>query len=569
MFSDEHKKTQSFQYAWKIYTNDIVACKKVKWSINRFLKDLLDTYSDDSPYYFDVKECEKIQFFASCMKFTSGGKAGQNVKLSLFQSFIAENLFAFKRKSDNVRRFRKSYILIARKNAKTFLITLLSLYSALTESRGELYSAATKRDQAQIAFKEATALINSSPQLRRRFKTQKQIITDLMSGSTFMPLSSDARTLDGTSPSFAIIDEFGAHQNYDVYSALASGMGARLSPLIVAITTAYDISSSAGFEEYKVLVDMIEERVELDDTYFFMLYELDEGDNPYELDNLIKANPLLNDSPTLPAFLEGEIKSAKTSAIKLKHYLIKNCNVWQEGTFDSYIDYSIYKGVVVPKFNIDDTNEQDLYIGVDLSRTTDLTSVSVVYKSDEKYYVFSHSFLPEGIIEAKEAQDKIPYRIYANQGYLTLTPGAVVDYSYVKNYILNLPKKTRGIIKEVDFDPYNALHLMQDLSDEGINCVEVRQGYRTLSTPTKLFREELYKGNVVIEFSPIFDFAIKSATTKTDSNDNEMLDKKSSQKSGRRIDPIAACLNAFSRCIRKEENQKEDFVYNTNEIFYI
>jgi phage terminase large subunit-like protein len=185
-------------------------------------------------------------------------------------------------------------------------------------------------------------------------------------------------------------------------------------------------------------------------------------------------------------------------------------------------------------------------VGADLSAKIDLTSISFIFKSDDDYHVLSHSFMPEDTLETKSKTDKVPYGLWVQQGWITTTPGAVVDYAFIDSYLENIISKYDIKIKEVCADPWNATQFMQDLEAKGFTMVEIRQGIQTLGAPTKDFREKVYLGRVKHNNNPVLSWAIGNAVTRQDANENIMLDK---SKATDRIDPIASVINAHVRAM--------------------
>jgi phage terminase large subunit-like protein len=200
--------------------------------------------------------------------------------------------------------------------------------------------------------------------------------------------------------------------------------------------------------------------------------------------------------------------------------------------------------------------------GIDLSQTTDLTSVGFVARLENgKYFVKQHSFMPEDRLKERMKTDRVPYDLWIKQGHLTVTPGAVVDYDFVESYLVNL--RDNGYkLKEVDYDKWNASQFAQNLDKAGFDPVEIPQSIKHLGEPTKRFREEVYKGNVIHENDPLLAWAIGNAITKQDDQENIMLSKKRSRN---RIDPIAAVINAFARAMV----QKRESIYKTRGAFIL
>ena len=197
----------------------------------------------------------------------------------------------------------------------------------------------------------------------------------------------------------------------------------------------------------------------------------------------------------------------------------------------------------------------ECYVGVDLSSKLDLTSVGFVFPiEDGKYVVLSHSFMPEGRIQEKINTDKTPYDLWHSQGWITLTDGDVIDYRYIQDYIVAQAEKNGWIIKEICYDPYNATQFANEMMDEGYEMVEIRQGVKTLSEPTKNFRELVYSQKIIHDNNPVLTWAIGNAVTRQDHNGNIMLDK---SKATQRIDPISAVINAHVRAMVNEPKKKK------------
>ena len=203
----------------------------------------------------------------------------------------------------------------------------------------------------------------------------------------------------------------------------------------------------------------------------------------------------------------------------------------------------------------------DAYVGIDLSSKIDLTSAGIVipvkYQERWRYLVLGHSFIPEDTMHAKEKTDRVPYSAWVRAGHLTATPGEVVDYRYMTEWLLSKADELGINIREICYDPYNATHYAQELDTAGLTCVEVRQGVATLSEPTKGFREAAYQGDILHVENPLLDWAISNAVMRVDSQGNIMLDK---AKSTNRIDPIASVMNAFTRALSMADADLESYI---------
>ncbi|OUZ05855.1 terminase [Bacillus pumilus] len=222
-------------------------------------------------------------------------------------------------------------------------------------------------------------------------------------------------------------------------------------------------------------------------------------------------------------------------------------NIWVNRKENGYMDMSRWNkcdGLI----ELSELRGMECTVGADLSAKIDLTSVDFEFRKDEEYIVLSHSFIPEDTLAEKMKTDKVPYDIWAQQGWITVTPGSVVDYNFVKEYIKTMESDNEFKIKEICADPWNATQFMQDMEAEGYVVVEIRQGMATLSGPTKDFREQVYQKKIIHNNNPVLNWAIGNAVTKQDANENIMLDK---SKATERIDPIAAVINSHVRCMLK------------------
>jgi phage terminase large subunit-like protein len=541
-----------YNYAQDVIDGKIIACKKHIQACRRFINELEQIRDDDYPYYFDIDELYRFYKWANMFKHTKGVLAGQPIELTDFQLFVAGNIFCWKRKDTGLRRFRKAYIQLARKNAKSQLLALITSYSCfLSDEQEECYIAGWGREQSSIVYNEILSQIQACDLLKGKYKDSYGRITHIKSGSVIQPLSKEARkTGDGKNPSVAVIDEFHVHETSEIYDVLISGMVARKNPLIVIITTAGFNLTSPCFTEYQYVCQILDENSPIEnDEYFVMICELDKDDDIKDERNWIKANPIVATYEEGMNFLRSELKAALDVPEKMRNFLTKNMNIWVDMKDNGYMDMSKW-AACGQDFDLSILEGVECTVGVDLSAKIDLTSVGFIFKKDGKYIVLGHSFMPEDTLNQKRRTDKVPYDLWVRQGWITTTPGAVVDYNFIKSYIKNFEQRYNVKIREICADPWNATQFMQDMESEGYTVVEIRQGIQTLGGPTKDFREQVYSGNLIHNNNPVLTWAISNAVTRQDANENIMLDK---SKSSERIDPIAAVINAHVRAMLKSE----------------
>jgi phage terminase large subunit-like protein len=552
------------QYSLDVINGDILASKKHIRACQRFIDDLNKVDQDNYPFEFDVDELENFYEWAKLFKHSKGVLAGQHIELTDFQLFIGANIFCWKYKGTNRRRFKKAYIQMARKNAKSQLLAIIGSYiTFLSQETEECYIAGWGREQSSLVYNEILGQIGQAPLLKGKYSTSYGMIKHLKRGSIIKPLSKESRkTGDGTNPSVAILDEYHAHETSEIYDVLQSGMVARLNPLTVIITTSGFNLSAPCYTEYNYVSSILDEHSPIEnDEYFVIICELDKEDDIKDETVWIKANPIVATYPEGMSFLQSELKTALDEPTKMRNFLTKNMGIWVEMRDNGYMDLSKWNQCGDSSLTLESMRGKECYVGVDLSAKVDLTSVSFEFPIDDKFYIFGHSFMPEETLQTKMKTDKVPYDLWVRQGWITATDGGVVDYNFVRIYIKNTLEKYGIIIKEVCADPWNATQFLTDVENDGLVPVEIRQGIATLGAPTKHFREEVYKGNVVHNNNPVITWAVQNAVTKQDANENIMLDK---SKTTQRIDPIACVMNSHVRGMLKLINIKS--VYETRGI---
>lgn len=559
------------------YSKDCIAdtrhvCKKHRWACERFLNDLKKSGTKEFPYIFDEEKALRFFEWAALHKHTKGVLAGEPIEFTPIQRFIFGNVYGWVHQDTGLRRFRKAYWQVARKNAKSQSLAIVGDYElmALGEPMSEVYIGATKSMQAKIIYNEVVAMLKRCPLLKGKWHESYGVIRHPKSDSILRALSKDdGKTGDGLNPQCGLIDEYHAHPADEILEVINTGMVARRQPLLFIITTAGTNFGGPCYRvEYPLVEKILDPSLDFDVAdYFCMVNELDRDQEGNLIDDVkdeecwVKANPIAATYPEGLANIRSKLASALESPEKMESFLTKNMNLWVNQSAMSYMDMAKWKerGAIteIPV----DLYGRPAYVGIDLSKRIDLTAAGIIIPIDvdgtAKYVTRAHGFIPEDTVAVHEKTDKVPYRTWAKAGYLTITPGDVVDYRFIESWIHETTDDLGVIVKELCYDPYNATHFAQDFDAQGITTVEVRQGMRTLSEPTKAFREEAYRGNILHEPNPLLDWAISNAVTKRDHNENIILDK---EKSTNRIDPIAAVINAFSRARVTAEEDMSDYV---------
>lgn len=538
------------KYSNAIVSGEIIACKKHIKACKRFLDDIS---KESFLFYFDEVAAQRIIDWFSFLNHSKGILAGKPIILTDWQAFCLCNLYGWINKKTGYRRFTKGFIEVSRKNAKSQILAGCSLYEIAYNSTknnevNEAYTAGTKKDQSKIIFEEAKLMLKGSP-LADKFKILRTEIVHKKTGSFLKPLSKeDGQKGDGTNPSLGCLDEYHQMTNTEFYDLFDSGMKARREPLLLIITTAgIDLNCPCYTQEYKYCSDILEGTIQ-NDSYFVMICEIDKDDDISDENNWVKANPIVSSYAEGMKGLRESYQIAKEVPEKMRTFLTKNLNVWVQQRDNGYIDLDKWKKCF-KYIDLSTLQDKEIYCGIDLSAKIDLTSVGFVWREGNKYYTLSHSFMPTESLAGKMRTDKVPYGLWANEGYITLTDGNVVDYNFIKQYIKDFEIKNNCKIKEICADPWNATQFINDMQAEGYTCVEIRQGIATLAQPTKEFRDKVYSEEVVHNNNPVLTWAVGNAIVRTDHNENIMLDK---SKSSLRIDPIASIINAMVRTMVNE-----------------
>ncbi|MDY7215115.1 terminase large subunit [Bacillus subtilis] len=538
-------------YSRDVISGEIVACEKHIWACERFLNDVSREGTREFPYVFDDEKARRFLYWMTQFKHTKGPLQGENIVPEAIQIFIFGNVYGWVHKDTGYRRFKKVYWQVGRKNTKTQSLACVGSYEAMAndEYMSEVYIGATKTEQAKICWNEIKAQIMQADLLNKpekKYRIAYGKIEHPKTQSKIEALSKDAgKTGDGFNPQCGIIDEYHAHKTSEIYDVLASGMAARAQPLMLIITTAgFELNNPAYRVEYDYVSRILDpNKVEQNEQYFVMINELDKGDDVKDEKNWIKANPIVAANEHGLNYLRGELEVALAVPEKMRNFMTKNMNIWVNMRENGYMDMQAWTDCGSDK--LPDLKNRECYVGIDLSKTIDLTAASFIFPLDDgSFSVESHGFMPEDTFHERMKTDNVPYDLWKKKGWLTTTDGAVVDYDYIRAYIKKMEKENGWRIKEIGYDPYNATQFAQQMEADGYTMIEIRQGVATLSEPTKDFRAKVKAKKIIHPKNDLLTWAMGNAVTKVDAQENIMLDK---SKSTQRIDPAAALINAYVR----------------------
>jgi phage terminase large subunit-like protein len=548
------------QYALDIVEKRRIVGRSEYLACKRHLDDLERQGSEEFPWIFDEAKANKIYDWFHYCHHVKGALAGQPIELEPFQKFDLGCIFGWVHKDTGLRKYEKSFSLMARKNAKSTIMSGIALYlmAGDKEESPEVYCAAVDREQARIVWKDARSMAQKSPDIRKRLKIRNNLITHLTRGGELIPLSKETKNKDGYNPSGAIIDEYHAHSTSEIYDLIWSAWGQRNQALMAIISTAgFETVENPCYDEYTYCKKILTGEI-VNERYFVMIRELDPDDDEHNPSIWIKANPLRAATPAGLAKLKEQHDEAFNSGIpeKIRNFRVKNLNKWVNESESGYIGDHIHKwkelAVSRDEF-LELTRGLSCINGADLSKKIDLTGDGFAFLlPDGRYAVCAQGFIPAAAISKHEKTDDVPYREWAKAGWITETPGEVTDYHEIETYIHDMELEGKWKIEEFAYDPYNATQFANTLMDEGYTCVEIRQGVQTLSEPTKLFREAIISGNLVHDGSPALTWCLANAVVAQDSNENIKLSKKNAS-DAKRIDLLAAVINAMVRVHILEE----------------
>jgi phage terminase large subunit-like protein len=571
------KQHPTTQYATDVVYGKIISCKWEVLACKRHLADLERVKNDlDFKFVFDESRANRIIDWFTICRHVRGIFAGQPIALDDWQKFDLGCIFGWVHKNTGKRRYKTAYIRVARGNAKSTLMSGIANYGmsadalyppghpelARYEVKPEVVCGAVDKEQAKIVWDDAREMALASPDILKRLKVQATKISHKTRGGELKKLSKDTKNKDGGAPCIIIIDEYHAHPTSLVKDITSSGKGKRSQCLELIITTAGEDAENKPCRVEDDIVKSILQGTFPNDTYFGVIREIDDDDDPHDERLWIKANPLFQNKNEYSNELFDTIKNEHDLAFgsgdnsKKRQWMIKRVNRWQVDAENKYFSGCLDKwkalGVSRSEF-LELTHNRECYGGCDLSKCVDLTAAGFVFCLDDgRYAISAHGFIPENTAQKHEHGDRVPYKVWAKEGWCSLTEGDVTDDRFLKQYIHDMELDNKWKIKELCYDPYGARQFANIMNGDGYSCIETRQGVQTLSEPTKKFRELVLQDRIVHDGSPLLTWCLSNAIEVCDNNGNIKLSKKHKDDS-QRIDLIAAVINAMTRAMINED----------------
>ncbi len=551
---------------------EILACK-------RHLDDMERAESDpDFPYVFDYTRAERIfRHFRNIPRLDEGGKC---IEFEPWQMFDYGSIFGWVKREDGRRRFHTAFIENPRGHAKTTVAAGIGLYcmvgdalyppghpeKAVFEMQPEIDIVAVDRFQGRKARTDMADMASSSPAIKKLLSIKRSYIRHKTRGGEVVVFSKDKNNKDGGRPSLVICEEWHAHTTRTLHEAAVKGMGKKAQSLDLIITTAgEDAENKPCYRDVLQYKRVLEGGAKQDDV-FIMIREIDDGDDVHDERVWQKANAFFRGDSEYGRRLYEAVKSEHDDAYamndygKIREWLIKRMDKWQPDSANKY-----FTGCMERFRELEVSSEEferlvggrEGYYGFDLGETRDLTGVGFcAYLPDGRIAVSVHGFIAQNKAGAHEKSDRVPYLAWAEAGYVTLTPGDVMDNRYVEDYIYTREEKNPSL--EIDYDGHNASDMairMREHYGREEHIVEIPQTCAMLNGATKTFREMVLSGRIVAEYSPLFEWCLSNAEEVRNSNGDIKISKRNKDDT-QRIDPVAALMNALTRLLTGGEGEK-------------
>ena len=527
------------QYYQEMEDGNITVSNRVK----KQYKNLVQDIKEHPKYVFDdAKANRAIKFIETFCKHSKGELAGKPLKLALFQRAYVSALFGFVDKETGYRRYTESFFFVARKSGKSTMLAAIALYMLMAdgESGSEVYSVASKRDQANILFDQAHEMIKQSPDLNKNIRKRKSDLYFPHNFSKMQSLGKNSNSLDGLNAHLVVIDELHSIQDRNLYEVMKQSQSARTQPLLIMITTAGTHRGTIFDDLYEYACNVVDGNFE-DDNFLPIMYELDHKAEFKMPDRWQKANPALGISKKVED-LERKVARAKNNPNDLTGILTKDFNI-RETTDSAWLTFEDI--VNEATFDIKDFAGWYAIGGADLSITTDLSCATLLFvdPDTEIRYVHQMYWLPQDNLQKRVEEDKIPYDKWHEQGYLRLCSGNTIDYSDITDWFLEMLNEYDITPLWIYYDNYSARYWVDEMEGYGFKMIRTQQGARTLSLPMQNMGADLQKNKINYNNHPILKWCLTNTGVETDRNGNIVPIKNQSPK--RRIDGTASMLDAY------------------------
>ncbi|MCX7843247.1 MAG: terminase large subunit [Clostridia bacterium] len=526
---------------WKeIEGGKCVVSKRVKKQYEKLIDNIVNP---KDKFIFDEKRAEDpIIFIEKFCKHSKGEWAGKPVKLELFQKAFISALFGFINKDTGLRQYREAMFYVARKNGKSTMLSGIALYMLIADNEmgSEVYSTATKKDQAKLIFDETHNMIKQSPCLRKHIKKRKTDIYFPLTLSKFQALGKNSDTLDGLNAHCVIIDELHGIKDRNLYEVMKQSQSARRQPLLIMITTAGTVRECIFDDMYSYACNIVDGNF-IDNSFLPILYELDNREEWTYPEAWQKANPALGTIKKLDD-MRSKISRAENSPNDLNGILVKDFNIR-----DTINTAWLTLDDIINEETFDLSQFCDYYAigGADLSITNDLTCATLLMmdKATQKRYVTQMYWLPKENFEKRVKIDKIPYDKWHERGLLRLCNGNTINYGDITAWFIEMANQYKIFPAWIYYDSYSAKYWVEEMENNGFKMVRCIQGAKTLSLPLQMMGADLQAKRINYNNNPILKWCLTNTGVYTDRNGNIVPIKNQAAK--QRIDGTASMLDAY------------------------
>lgn len=552
------------EYARRVVAGEVVAGSLHRLACQRHLDDLARQETDGFPCYWSPEASQRIIEYAETLTIAEGVEP-RPLQLLDCQAFDLGCRFGWYN-ARGFRRFRRSYKSMARQNGKTMENGILGTYVAgfCGYHYGKLFTAATKKRQARLAWEEMSRFISIDPDLQELFtvKDYKSLIEAHETACTVEALSKESGLDDGFRALFVSLDEIHQHKDNGIYRALFNGQKALDEALISMITTRGSQLNSFCKEMDDYAIKVLKGVATADDL-FVDIYALDEGDDIWDEANWRKANPYLCTTKAGMESLRNDAQTARDmGGSELRDFLIKSLNMWSQNTDNQFVNVDKWRACADDR-TLEDFRGRTCYVGLDLSSGGDLTTLALEFpEQDERLYWYSHSFMPRGRLEEHIETDLAPYDVWESKELITVTGGMgdfKNDFKFIIRHLRDLRDEYELRFAAIGIDPHNADALLSDLEDFGCPVIMVTQSARNLHDATSdvqlLVKSEkvaYHKENELLTWS------FTNAAVVRNSFDEIKVDKKPRQRF-KRIDPVDACVDAHYAYLKANDGESVDY----------
>jgi len=555
----------ALQYARDVIAGDIVACKWVKLACQRQLDDL-EKYADGDVFLWNpwleregksFQPVTKVCQFLEQLPHIKGEWGSEYLELEPWQVFAVSCVFGWI-KPDGFRRFRTAYLEVPRKNGKTLLAAGIGLYLLCMdhEKGAEVYSVAVKKDQARISWLIAKAQVLASPDLRAYCGVEalKHSIFIEEKNSMFLPLASDADSLDGLNVHGAIVDELHAHRSREVFDVIRTARGSRQQSLLFIITTAGSDRSGVCYEQREYITKLLQSVFSDDgsESYWGIIYTLDDDDieNLWKSPELLeKANPNYGVS-VLPFEILGEYSQAKQTPSAQNNFLTKRANVWVNAD-TAWMQMHRWDQCKNESLRLEDFDGKRCIVGADFASKIDIAAICLLFEENGVLYPFLRYYLPDETVR-NSSNDQ--YSGWWRDGLLTVTPGQIIDFDYIEHDCSDFA--SRFEIPEFAYDPFQATQFAGRAINNGWNMIEVRPTVLNFSEPMKELEARVL-AKTIQHNDPILTWMVSNVVGHYDAKDNIYPRR---ERPENKIDGVIALLMALNRYMNPADENTS--IYN-------